>query len=187
MPRQDIIAEMTRSNQLCKSGFSLLELILVMFMLSLLAVLTVPLFKAPSQTAPRTDDGGRQLATFIESLKQQAMTQHTAFFLHLDLVAGRVWATPQTDAKENPHKKTDLDTQTKPEFLLEGLPLSDVSFSGLSHGLPEDTIIEISRQGITDMALIHMSTPDGEMTLKLHPFLYQVELLEGHYSFNDCI
>jgi prepilin-type N-terminal cleavage/methylation domain-containing protein len=168
------------------SGFSLVELVVVMFILSFLAFLSIPIFKAPAQKLAGAGKQSRNLALFIESVKQQAVKEHKSYLLHLDLVSGRAWAGPQEKTDGSLQKDAEPAPTAQPAISLEGLSLSGVEFSDQTHRQPEDTAIRISGRGISDMALIHMATGNGGITLKLHPFIYKVEIIQGDYTFNDC-
>ncbi|WDP88818.1 MAG: prepilin-type N-terminal cleavage/methylation domain-containing protein [Desulfobacter sp.] len=166
-----------------QSGFSLIELIVVMFILSVLAFFTIPLFKAPDQGPQDTGETGRHLARFIETLKHQAVREQRDYRLHLDLVAGRAWALPEKKKEGG----TPRDRSGQPDTGLQGLSLSGVAFPDQEGRNPQDTTIRVSHRGISDMALIHMNTKDGSVTLRLHPFIYEVEIIQGNYTFNDCL
>ncbi|MCG8632604.1 MAG: prepilin-type N-terminal cleavage/methylation domain-containing protein [Desulfobacterales bacterium] len=162
-----------------KSGFSFVELMVVMFILSLLAFFTVPYFVSPGEKAGIK--GSLGLAGLMTSLKHRAVRDNRDYLLHLDQVAGKAWVTVRDPEAQDKNDEEDSRTLT-------GLSLSGVEL--LNQGDPElsDTIIRFYSRGYSDTALIRMAGEDGEsVTLKLHPFLSDPEIIRGHVSFDDCI
>ncbi len=170
------------------SGFSLVELIVVMFILSVLAFLTLPVFKHPGMGERGKTGDSRDLAQFIEALRQKAFKENKDYLLHLDLVSGRAWAgISEADAGTEEANTADTENTKSLESGLSGLSLDRVEFFTQTDREPEDTIIRISHNGTCEMALIHMGTDDGDITLKLHPFIKDVEIIQGNLSVHDCL
>ena len=166
------------------SGFSFMELIVVMFILSILAFFTIPVFKAQG-IGQQENSGDRQmLVGFIEALRQKSVRENQDYLLHLDLLNGRVWATgPVSKASELTSPETE---KQEAEFQLSGSSLSGVELVNQADPPMDDTVVRIFSNGTVDMALIHLATEDGDITLKLHPFISDVEIIQGVQSFNDC-
>ncbi len=159
-----------------------MELMVVMFILSMLAFFTIPYFVNPGEKAQAS--GYQRLSGIMISLKHQAIQENRDYLLHLDQVAGKVWVTvPDAEEPEKNDQKEEENTQ----------PLTDLSLSGVellnqAYPEPSDTIIRFYGQGHSDTALIRMTDGDGEaITIKLHSFLSEPEIIQRHVSFHDCI
>ena len=69
-------------------------LVVVMFILSTLAFITVPYFAAPGAGEPSEETGVETLAALMVALKQTTVKEGRDYLLHLDSTNGRVWAAP---------------------------------------------------------------------------------------------
>ncbi len=178
------IRDMTGNNK----GFSFVELMVVMFILSILAFFTIPYFVSPGG-APQAS-GSQALARLMVSLKRKAVQDNRDYLLHLDQVAGKVWVTvPDSDEQEPQKDQNDHEEEDRGNAqTMTDLPLSGVELLNQPDPEPSDTIIRFYSRGHSDAALIQVATEDGEaITLKLHPFLADPEIIQGHVSFHDCI
>lgn len=169
-------------------GFSLIELIVVMFILSILAFFTLPLFRAPGNIQDEYRQKSISLARFLDGLRQKAVREHSDYALHLDIVSGKAWAERLEKAAndETDNDKSKINDSASQKISLSGLPISGVEIAGTDFNALEDITIHFSHSGITDMALIRMEEDDEIVTIKLHPFIGAVEIIHGGYSFNDC-
>lgn len=157
------------------NGFSLVELIVVMFILSFLAFFTIPLFKAPGYLQTEFSKSSTGFARFMDGLRQKAVKEHMDYELHIDMTSGDAWVRMPGG--------TDTDSP-KPSF--SGLQISGIELGPSDLDEPENAIIRFSHTGITDMAVIRMEEDDDTVTLRLHPFIETVEIINGAYSLNDC-
>ncbi len=185
------------NNPWSTSGFSLVELIVVMFILSVLAFFTLPFFTRPGLFSGVQDQKSHKLAGVIASLKQKALNDGSTLILHLDLVEGKAWGTVETNEIENnqmdqEYKNGDVPIGKTQDNTEPAEYLSDFVFTKIElRNEPEDQNIEdihirFYPQGHSDIALIHMEEDDQIVTLKLQPFLPDVEIIQGDLSFNDC-
>ena len=159
----------------------------VLFILSVVASFTIPMFKAPGTTAPGSTAQGRQLARFIESLKLRAARDQTDYFLHLDLMNQTVWATTGDQNAAGQGPSNSKDDSITPAAGMEGLSLSRVDLAGTRDQDLENIVIRIFKGGVCDMALIHMETEAGQITLKLEPFIHEVVIFGEDIGFDDCL
>ncbi len=159
------------------AGFSLVELIVVLFILSILALFTIPQFNGNGLFQDETN-GSRALVELIQTLKLKAVKEDQDFFLHLDLVSNRAWVSSQT---------AEGDKDGEKQKLLENLNLTGIELLNEPDPPGTDAVIRFSGQGYCDMALIHMEGEEGTITLRIRPFLPEVDIIQGNQSFQDCI
>lgn len=158
-----------------------------MFIITSLALFTLPFISRQGQSPGENTTGPRVLAGFIESLKQNALKKNQTLILHLDIVNRRIWVTDQTSGQRNEAEETPMEIGSGLEKSLGKLIISSIELLNDPEPDPEDSRIRIYSQGHSDMALIHFDQEDLHYTLKLHPFLLDVEIIQGDISFNDCI
>ncbi len=161
-------------------GFTLIELIVVISIISVLLA-----FSLPRLDASFFSDKDRKISTWIllkvKLLKEQAVQEQTLFVLNVDLDEGTMWtsAGPMTD--ETP--KTD-------EFKVpSGFEIMDVAVPGddpnddkkVSRGVAE---INFYRQGYSDKAIIHLRDRDNnQFSYLIEPFLPHVKIVEEYVGF----
>jgi prepilin-type N-terminal cleavage/methylation domain-containing protein len=174
------------------AGFSLVELMVVLFILSTMLFVTIPHFRGSGIS--RSGNENQVLVALIQSLKRSAVKEGRDFFLHLDVVDGRAWAsvepgdqgTGDARASTADNRRADEDNGVLKSPLLT-LPLKGVEIMNQSDLETTDAVIHFYSQGYSDMALIQMGEGDQAVTLRISPFLWDVEIVQGHGSFNDCI
>lgn len=177
-----------RKNIRSTAGFSFVELMVVMFILSALAFFTIPYFAAPGSDRGTAASGSKGLAMLVSSLRHKAVKEGKDYLLHLDQTAGRAWITVEIPDGEDGEEVPEKDREDEEgAAALTGLSLDGVEVLNQPDPEATDTIIRFYRQGHSDMALIHMQDEDGEgITLKLHPFLTEPEIIQGREGFDDC-
>ncbi len=163
------------------SGFTLIELIVVISIVGTLLLFSFPLF-SDLNLFSSSKGGEGDLVRLINDLKKRAVAQNIDFSLHMDRGSGMIWVADDTmddEAREA--------AEEKGVHLFEDLSLLDVEFPGSKQ---ENTLkyqIRFRSEGYSDFALIHLTKGEKKITLKIEPFLSQVQLIWRHIYFGDCI
>ncbi len=160
-------------------GYTLVEVVVVIAVISILLYVTVPMF---NRFLPGDQGGSRisRLVVLIQSLKQNARSENRDYLLHMDPGMSRVWVThEQMDDQEAGEA---MVTST---FSFSGLVFEDLEFPGDRQA--QGQTIRFYKGGWSDMALIHLREGDRLLTLKLEPFLIEVEQVQGRVSYQDCM
>ncbi len=169
------------------SGFSLVELLVVLFILSILAFFTIPYFSPANDQGSEAGDY-QTLARLMTSLKKKAVKENIDYLLHLDQVSGKVWVTQQVSDTAQIQNEEDEKTEDKENTQgIANFSFADIELLNHSDLDSTDTEICFYSQGYSDMAMVQIETEGGGITLKLHPFLLDVEILQRYVSLNDCI
>lgn len=164
-----------------ESGFTLIELIIVLVITGIVLSFALPNFQAFNPFSP-TDNVLGKTVQLIDRLKTQAMTEGRDYIMHVDLTQGLIWVShdamdeDQTDGAKNKGIRFSGDT------ILSGVEYPQP--------LPNDTgefLIRFYTKGYSDMALIHLTDRNEDVTLVIEPFLANVELKRGFTSFDQCI
>ncbi|MBW1817302.1 MAG: hypothetical protein JRJ60_09085 [Deltaproteobacteria bacterium] len=158
------------------SGYTFIELCVVLVLAGLMVVLAVPRFNA----ALFTDDlktSVRKLVATIKVLKNEAVRERVVYRLHLDMTSNRVWYDSELmDRDEAPERNAAR--------LPEGIHILDVHCVGGEKTAGGESVIHIDPKGYVQPAVIHVGSDRGEVyTLVLTPFLEKIGILEGYVSF----
>lgn len=168
-----------RAGKSSDSGFTLLELIVVITLLSLILFFTVPRFQTAVFSDP-AQKAYRQLIYQIKSLKEKAVEEQTTLILNFDVDNGKIWVTTETMDEDQM-----TDQMEKATVLPEDIRLMDIVTPGkgmISSGTAQ---IRFYAKGYSDKALIHIEGEDGQMTLLVEPFLSRVKIDENYKEFED--
>lgn len=163
------------------SGFTLIELIVVISIIAILLSFSFPVFRDIGLFSDSTSQVG-DIVRLINDLKKRAVEQNVDFILHLDSGSGMVWVTD--DAMEDEARQTAKEKGVR---FSDGFSLLDVEFPGIKEAGTREYQIRFRSRGYSDFALIHIIEDEKNITLKIEPFLSQVQLLENHVYFEDCI
>lgn len=95
-----------------RSGFSLFEIIIVLFIFSLVAALAVPSFSRLGDNVVRTD--ARRLASVIRSLSESAVARKETYSLKVDFAKRAVsYTSPGGERNEQAGSLVSVDLQSK--------------------------------------------------------------------------
>jgi len=163
------------------SGFTLIELIVVISIIAILLSFSFPVFRDISLFSDSTGQVG-DIVRLINDLKKRAVEQNVDFILHLDSGSGMVWVTDVAMEDEARQTAKEKGVQFSNELILLDVEFPDTRETGA-----QEYQIRFNARGYSDFALIHMIEDEKNITLKIEPFLSQVQLLEDHVYFEDCI
>ena len=164
-----------RQNQ----GFTLLELIVVISLLSIMLVLTVPRFHS-ALFLDETKKNARWIIGKIQSLKEAAIRDQKQYTLHIDLDTERFWETDESMSPE-----TLESTALNAEPLPDGLKIADIEFpirGKIDSGKAEITFY---KDGHSDKVLIHLQDGAEYITYLIEPFLSDVTRYETYARFES--
>ena len=170
----------TTGNWRNDSGYTLIELIVVVLLVGLMMSLTIPRF----QSAMLTDDlksTTRQIVGIIQGLRDEAIRDRKDHTLHFDLESGEYWTESDFMSQEE-----RLLAREKARPLPEGIRVLDVWLHGEGKKMMDEASIRFSKRGYIHQSAIHLASEDGrEFTLVLSPFLGKVKVLETYVDFED--
>ena len=160
------------------SGFTLLELIIVVALIGLLLVVSVPgmrdtLFDDPLKSA------SRKIIGYVGGVREKAIREQQSYLLYIDIDENRLWYIQEREerpGKQEPPEEGVLQ-------LHEDVDLRDIwakATGTTSRGVPE---LWISRQGYLDQTILHLENDDGDgLSLVISPLLPGIEVQEGYYE-----
>lgn len=159
------------------SGFTLMELIVVMALLSIMLVFSIPRFHE-TLFLDKSKTGSRWIMAKIQSLKEAAVRNRITYTLHFDLDTNHYWETDESMPAE------DLENAAlKTEPLPEGLKIADIEFPARGKVSSGRTDITFYKNGYSDKALIHAQDGESYVSYLIEPFLSEVTRYETYASF----
>lgn len=169
-------------------GFTLVELMVVLFIIAGLLAFSIPRFNSRGMFDSPQKKGAADLAGWITSLKHRAIRENRDLVLHMDISSGRMWVTDTT--MDGPALADATATATS---LPENLRLVDIEFAGTAGGRGADAephlseaVIRFSRHGYSDGAILHLVAKNNPVSLKVAPFLMEIDTVFDRISYDDC-
>jgi len=138
------------------AGFTLLELIVVILLLTILLGFAIPSFHGSALTGSQ-ENVARELLSAVQKLKTAALRRQSLHKLHLDLDQGRLWVTREDkiESEEAPERQSEWK-------LPEATRITQVRFPG-DRDIRSGTVeINFYPQGYSDRAIVRLAG-DGKL------------------------
>ena len=162
------------------SGYTLIELILVISLVSLMFFISIPRLSG-FLFLDHTKQHARWIMMQVKSLKEMAVRDRRRYALHVGLEENSLWITHEAMSDEEMEK-----AMQNRYTLSEGVRVSDVEFPGMAKITQGVADIHFYQQGYSDMAVIHMENNQDEvLSFLIEPFLSSVKLYETTKGFED--
>lgn len=159
-------------------GFTLIELIVVMALISIMLAFSMPqfrnaLFSDPSRAV------SRWLLLTVPALKQRAVREQRHYILHINIDDNRLWVTDDTMSEEEAEAAVSGGM-----VLPDDLNLLDIEYPGRERITSGQADIHFYRKGYSDKAFIHIEDGDNnQRSYLIEPFLHRVKLYERYVAF----
>jgi prepilin-type N-terminal cleavage/methylation domain-containing protein len=161
------------------SGFTLLELIVVVTLIALTLAVVLPNFQGALLSDP-VRDCTRWLMLTARQLRAQAVQSQQAMALHIDLDTGRMWGAPAGPETPKPDAGPNQTYRVPPS-----LTVLDVEYPAQDRRHAGTAVIRFFPQGYSDPAIIHLeSGAQRRLSLQIEMFLPDARLREGYVSFD---
>ena len=160
------------------SGFTLMELIVVMALLTIMLVFSVPRFHE-TLFLDESKTGSRWIMGKIQSLKEAAVRNQRNYTLHFDLDTDHYWETDDSMPEQDIE---DAAMQTEP--LPDGLKIADIEFPVRGKVSSGRTDITFYKNGYSDKALIHVQDGESYVSYLIEPFLSEVTRYDTYAGFD---
>nr|WP_319493860.1 prepilin-type N-terminal cleavage/methylation domain-containing protein [uncultured Desulfobacter sp.] len=165
----------------CHLGFTFVELMVVIGILTVALVFSVPLFRQIHLASDASDQVSGMIL-FFENLKIRAMAEHKNITLYLDSVAGKMYVTD--DTMDDDARQVALNNGVA---LNGDLKLLNLEFPDDDNRAGDDKTICFFSKGYSDRALVHVREEGREMTIQICMFQKKVHLIDRYVSYEDCI
>ena len=161
-------------------GFTFIELILVIALISIMLFLAIPKFQS-NFLSNSTKAVSRWLLINIPNLKEKAQKEQREYILHVDFGANNFWISRETMSDEG------LKTEEVNKYQLpEDIKLLDVEYPDQMTISTGQAQIYFDEKGYSDKAIIHIQNNDNErLSFVIEPFLRSVRLYQKYVGFSD--
>ena len=161
-------------------GFTFIELIVVISLISLMLFLAIPRFHG-NFLSDSTKDVSRWILLKIPYIKEKAAREQKRYILHMSFDSNKFWITHEAmsqdslqSAEENGYK------------LPENIKLLDVEYPDQKKISVGEADIHFNEEGYSDKAIIHLEKDDNEQfSFMIEPFLSKVRLFNSYVGFAD--
>ncbi|MBM4137459.1 MAG: prepilin-type N-terminal cleavage/methylation domain-containing protein [Nitrospira sp.] len=144
----------------CRSGFTLLELITVIFIISLLLAIVFPSFYGFGEKNLKTD--ARRIASVLRYLNDTAIATKETYFLKFDFDRDTLsWKDSDGERKEGFKTLSSVELQSKGE-VKEG-----------------QIMILFSSLGIQENITVHLRDKDEEMAVTFNPISGRAKIMQS--------
>jgi prepilin-type N-terminal cleavage/methylation domain-containing protein len=162
------------------SGFSLIEIVIVLALISLTLLVAVPRIPDTLFT-DETKKASRWIMTKVQVLKDRSGREQKRYALHIDISIKKMWISNDDMSDEE-----RLAAERNGFKLPLNMSIIDVEF-------PDNKIISFGQteiffypKGYSDQAMIHLKNKDEQISFRIEPFLSTVKLFEEYVSLQDA-
>jgi len=161
-------------------GFTLIELIIVVSLISIMLFLYIPRFQEAVvfDSAKRVS---RWIIGKVQALKESSVSSQKLYVFHIDLDNNRMWVSNELMSEEEMQ-----NAEKKGLELPDDVNLLDVEYPDKDKILFGQTDIYFYKKGYSDKALIHIEDSDNkQLSFLIEPFLSDVRLYEEYVEFEN--
>ena len=161
-------------------GFTLIELIVVISLISIMLFFAIPRFQS-DVLSDNTKEVSRWMLLKIPYIKEKAAREQRRYILHVSLDSNKLWVTHEAMLQ-----KALQSAETNGYKLPEDIKLLDVEYPDQEKITVGQTDIYFYEKGYSDKAIIHLESEDNEkFSFLIEPFLLPVRLYNSYSEFED--
>lgn len=160
-------------------GFTLLELVVVLFIVGLLLTVARPRFTA--LTSARLEASARRLAALVRYLNGEAVFRGQLYRLHYDLDHHTYWVTVLAASQEAAEFVSDESPLSRPVHLSPAVVFADVHVPGVGRVSTGQVYTHFYPQGYADPTVLHLRDQSARVvTLLIPPLTGEVRIYDGY-------
>ena len=161
-------------------GFTFIELIVVISLISLMLFLAIPRFHG-NFLSDSTKDVSRWILLKIPYIKESASREQRRYVLHVSIDSNKMWITHAAMLQEA------LQSAERNAYKIpEDIKLLDVEYSDQEKISVGQADIYFNEKGYSEKAIIHLGNDDNEkFSFLIEPFLLRVRLYNNYKEFED--
>jgi len=161
-------------------GFTLIELIVVISLISIMLFFAFPRFQS-NVLSDSTKEVSRWILLKIPFIKESAAREQRRYVLHVSLDSNKLWVTHEAMLEE-----ALQSAETNGYKLPEDIKLLDVEYPDQEKISVGQADIYFNEKGYSDKAIIHLENDDNEkVSFLIEPFLLRVRLYNSYAEFGD--
>ncbi len=160
-----------------KNGFTLIELAVVVFLITIMLLIAVPRVRDSVLTDSLQSTVNR-LTNTARELRGEAVRNQTDYILHIDVSGNRLWAT-STDA--TPEARDEI--KKRAPRLPGDITIADVYYFDQEKLSTGETGITFSKKGYIQPTVLHLARGERFFTIIFHPFLQTIETHDRYMDY----
>jgi len=161
-------------------GFTLIEIIVVLALISIMLAFAVPRFQDVFQFDP-IKKPSRWLLVKVPDLRYRALRDQQTYTLHVGISGNSLW-TSHAAGPDEAGGKAEPDVY----HLSDAIQLTGVVLANGKRQTADVVDIHFYPQGWADPAIIHMRTEDQDtLSFIIEPFLSSPVIVDGYQEFED--
>ena len=160
-------------------GFTLLELLVVITLISLVTAITIPSIRT-TLFSDQLKASARRLVGFINEVSQEAISSQVEHQVNFGLNKNEIWVG--TGAAEDEEDQVGQKRFKVPEQV----KITEVVSVSSGNNAEGTVKLYFSKKGYVDKSAIHLRSDDGrEMTIVLSPFMGATRIIDSYVSLDD--
>ena len=155
-----------------KSGFTFVEIAVVLFIISVFTAVAAPRLLAffSSETIERS---ASRLVNYIEHIRDEAVYKRKTLTLTCAIEEGLFKVTSFGEDEQG--------VLMRPFTLPESIKIVDINIQGKETDIAGESLIYFSPGGMADGAFIHLRSDDEkDLTIKIFPLAREIDIYEGY-------
>jgi len=158
------------------SGFTLLELVVVLVLISLAAALIAP--RLPSTDAMELKSSSRSVASLLRYLGERSISSKNSYRLHINISDNSIKVTRKLANGDEIPPEDSLLTRN---VLASGIDIADLQVPRLGRVTEGEVLIDFGAAGLSEFLTLHLKSPKGEsFTVVGYPRGGKVKILTGY-------
>jgi general secretion pathway protein H len=158
-------------------GFTLIELTVVVFLISLMLLIAVPRVRDTILSDDLKKTVTHLMNTAYE-LRNESVRNHVDYILHFDLNTGTVWSY---SVDMTPEAISEVKKQAW--HMPEDVRIADIYYFGKEKISEGEVTIRFSKKGYLQPAVLHLSRGERYFTLIFHPFFTTIEVKDTYIDY----
>ena len=177
-PAIDSDVLMPGRNNLCKAGFTLIEIAVVLVIISMVMLLVLP--RLPSSDQENLKISARTLASTLRYIQERAATSQTGYYL---MLAPGTEAIKMYEVGADGSGKEPSDPLLQNAAVKEGIVVADVRIPRLGKIIDGQLRVDVGVAGVRDFITIHLRSAEGQFwTVMAFPSGGKVKAFEGYHE-----
>jgi general secretion pathway protein H len=165
---------------LASGGFTLLELMVVMVLISLMTAFAMPGLRS-TLFSDQLKSATRKILGLVSEASQEAFRRQIGYSLYFDLEQNSVFSDQGRGVDAG-----DTEQADRQQELPDSVRVVDVVSAHGEKQSEGKAVIRFSRRGYVDKTLIHLRDDDGrDMTIMLSPFLGVTRVFDSYINLED--
>lgn len=162
-------------NRFTQSGFTMIELMVVIVILAMAAALVVP--RLPSTEGTKLKNSAGNLASAIRFLNDRAIVSKGIYRLHFNIAENSLSVVKLSDKGEEVAPDDQFFTR---KLLADGIIIEDVTAPRLGKMTEGDVPITFGPMGMPEPLVVHLKGEEKRFTVTAYPNGGKVVVQEGY-------